>query len=672
MEVTAEDDSTTEKYTVTVTRASPSTNATLSALMMSGVDFGTFAAGTTSYSAQVPNSVSQTTVTPTVNDSGASHVIKIGSVTDADGVITLSVGSNIITVEVTAEDDSTTRTYTVTVTRAEPPSTDATLKVLTLSSVDFGTFDSTTTSYTAQVANSVVQTTVTPEMNDSGAIYLIKLGGVTDADGVVTLSVGSNVITVEVTAEDDSTTRTYTVTVTRAEPPSTDANLSALTLSGVDFGTFASSTTSYSAQAANSVSQTTVTPTVNDPGASHVIKLGGVTDADGVVVLREGSNVITVEVTAEDDSTTRTYTVTVTRAEPLTPELSSDATLTALTLSGMDFGTFDSTTISYTGQVANGVTQTTVTLTVNDPGARYVIKLGGVTDADGTVSLSVGSNVITIEVTAEDDSTTRTYTVTVTRAAPPSTDATLRSLTLSSIDFGTFASGTTSYTAQVANSVTQTTVTAAVNQSGASHVIKLGGVTDADRVVVLAVGNNVITVEVTAEDDSTTRTYTVTVTRAEPTSTDATLSALALSGVAFGTFDSTTTSYTAQVANSVTETTVTPTVNNPEASYVIKLGGTVDSDGVIPLSVGGNVITIEVTSENGDASRVYTVEVTRSEPAAPGTSEQSLEDRYDTNNNDTIEKSEVLEAIDDYLFGEGDEAISKAEVIELIDLYLFG
>ena len=37
------------------------------------------------------------------------------------------------------------------------------------------------------------------------------------------------------------------------------------------------------------------------------------------------------------------------------------------------------------------------------------------TDADGTVSLSVGSNVITVEVTAEDGSTTRTYTVTVTR-----------------------------------------------------------------------------------------------------------------------------------------------------------------------------------------------------------------------------------------------------------------
>ena len=185
-------------------------------------------------------------------------------------------------------------------------------------------------------------------------------------------------------------------------------------------------------------------------------------------------------------------------------------------------------------------------------------------------------------------------------------------------------------------------------------------------------GSNVITVEVTAEDDSTTRTYTITVTRDEPASTDASLSALGLSGIDFGTFDSTTTSYNVQVANSVTETTVTPTANDSEASYVIKLNGTSDSDGVIPLSEGSNVITIKVTSENGDVSRVYTVEVTRSEPGGPGPSMQVLEDRYDANDNGTIEKNEVIEAINDYLFGEGAEAISKAEVIELINQYLFG
>ena len=46
--------------------------------------------------------------------------------------------------------------------------------------------------------------------------------------------------------------------------------------------------------------------------------------------------------------------------------------------------------------------------------------------------------------------------------------------------------------------------------------------------------------------------------------------------------------------------------------------------------------------------------------------------RYDANGNGMIEKNEVINAINDYLFGEGDEAISKAEVIRLINLYLFG
>ena len=81
----------------------------------------------------------------------------------------------------------------------------------------------------------------------------------------------------------------------------------------------------------------------------------------------------------------------------------------------MNFGTFDSSTTTYTARVA--VTRKTVTPTVNDSGASYIIKLGGVTDSDGTVSLEVGSNVITVEVTAEDGTTKRTYTVTVTRAS---------------------------------------------------------------------------------------------------------------------------------------------------------------------------------------------------------------------------------------------------------------
>ena len=198
------------------------------------------------------------------------------------------------------------------------------------------------------------------------------------------------------------------------------------------------------------------------------------------------------------------------------PPASTDATLSNLALSGVNIGTFDSATIEYTASVANDVTQTTVTPTVNDDGATYAIKLDGVADADGVIPLAVGSNAITIEVTAEDGITAKTYTVTVNRAAPPlSADATLRSLTLSDAPF-TFASDTTSYDVNVANGVDQTTVTATVNDGGASYVVKLGGVTDADGTVELSVGSNAVSVVVTAEDGETTKTYTVTVTRADP------------------------------------------------------------------------------------------------------------------------------------------------------------
>ena len=204
---------------------------------------------------------------------------------------------------------------------------------------------------------------------------------------------------------------------------SSDASLSALTLSNVDFGPFDPETTTYSARVANSMSRTLVVPVLGHSRASYVVKLGGAVDADGLVALSVGSNVITIEVTAEDRQTTRTYTVTVTRAgrpsPPPPPPLSSDASLSALTLSDVDFGTFTPETTSYTTEVANSVTQTKVTPTVNHSGASYVVKLDGTADADGVVDLSVGDNVITVEVTAENRRATRTYTVTLTRMDIP-------------------------------------------------------------------------------------------------------------------------------------------------------------------------------------------------------------------------------------------------------------
>ena len=316
--VTAQD-GTKKTYTVEVHRRAPNTDATLDMLELSSVTLvPAFLSATETYTASVANGVESTTVTATPNDSAASYVVQLDGVTDADGTIDLAVGANVITVVVTAEDGQTTKTYEVTVTRAEPPpNTDATLDMLDLTDVTLvPAFLSATETYTASVANGVVSTTVSATPNDSAASYVVQLDGVTDADGTIDLAVGANVITVVVTAEDGQTTKTYEVTVTRAEPPpNTDATLDMLDLTDVTLvPAFLSATETYTASVANGVESTTVSATPNDAAASYVVQDDGVDDGDGVVPLDVGANVITVVVTAADDTTTKTYTVTVTRA----------------------------------------------------------------------------------------------------------------------------------------------------------------------------------------------------------------------------------------------------------------------------------------------------------------------------------------------------------------------
>ena len=111
----------------------------------------------------------------------------------------------------------------------------------------------------------------------------------------------------------------------------------------------------------------------------------------------------------------RVGTVTVTVEASDAP--SDDATLSDLVLSGVDIGTFSGEVTDYTADVDNGVDQTTVTATPND--AAAAVRIGGVSGTVRTVRLAVGANTVEVEVTAADGTTTRTYTVAVTRAATP-------------------------------------------------------------------------------------------------------------------------------------------------------------------------------------------------------------------------------------------------------------
>ena len=69
---------------------------------------------------------------------------------------------------------------------------------------------------------------------------------------------------------------------------------------------------------------------------------------------------------------------------------------------------FDAATTDYTVEVDYEITDITVQATTEDAGAR-------ITGGTGDHALSVGSNVISVHVTAEDETTLKIYTITVTR-----------------------------------------------------------------------------------------------------------------------------------------------------------------------------------------------------------------------------------------------------------------
>ena len=189
----------------------------------------------------------------------------------------------------------------------------------------------------------------------------------------------------------------------------------------VDIGTFNAFDLEYSARLGRSISQVTV----NYSAASDVGVEVGPPDADPNapghqvdLALTTGSyeEATEITVTATQDGETTTYGVRVTRVD--VDAISNDATLSSLSLVDVNLGTFDSANLSYEAVVASSLTQTTVSLTTADPGARDLISPS---DADDVaighqVDLAVGLNEITIEVTASDaEKTTRRYVVALVR-----------------------------------------------------------------------------------------------------------------------------------------------------------------------------------------------------------------------------------------------------------------
>ena len=112
-------------YSSVATFTTLSTNADLSALTLSsGMLSPNFASGTSAYTASVSNATTSITVTPTRSQANATVEARVNggsyapvSSATASGALLLNVGINIVDLRVTAQDGTTQRTYTVTVTR---------------------------------------------------------------------------------------------------------------------------------------------------------------------------------------------------------------------------------------------------------------------------------------------------------------------------------------------------------------------------------------------------------------------------------------------------------------------------------------------------------------------------------------------------------------------------
>ena len=171
----------------------------------------------------------------------------------------------------------------------------------------------------------------------------------------------------------------------------------------------------------------------------------------------------------------------------------------------------------YRGRVARGTASVTVNAVAADDDDTVTF---GTVDADDVAeghqwSLELGDN--TLEITVSDGTTSRTYTVTVTRVDLDalSDDATLSSLSVDGAEVEGFASDVGGYRLRVANDVASVTVEAAATDAAAQVTITPA---DADpgtdgHQVPLAVGSNLVTVAVAATDGVATAAYTLTIGR---------------------------------------------------------------------------------------------------------------------------------------------------------------
>jgi len=482
-------------------------------------------------------------------------------------------------------------------------STDSTLSSLTTNRGNVvPNFISTVTNYTIDVANTFTNIRYTVIKGNANSVAV--LNSTTISSGIisppVTLAVGLNVSTIRVTSE-YFTTSTYTVIVNRLRK-SINTLDSLTVLEGTLTPEFDSAVDTYSI---------TVDTSVTSLNVVHVR-----TDADSTVVVSDtnlsfGINVITVTVTAENGSV-RVYTINATRLSNVT--LLSDLKINGVTVSG-----FSGTQYLYSANFPNSQNSITITATAIDSLAEIYVNGQQFNSGQpsNSIILNPGSNPISIRVVSSDLTNTQFYRIIVSRQF--SSIANLTSLNLSSNNqpltlTPTFNQNVVSYSANVANTVSSISVIGILAESTGRLTINNLPVNSGTSTQIsnLLVGSNFVNVNVTAPNQTTTKLYSVNVTRA-PSTVSILSSLFAYNTVIDPIFQSNTFLYNETVGYDTETTTIVATAASSAATITVNgvsvISGTESQ--TVPLTVGLNSIVIVVTAEDNISQSTYQLNLTR-------------------------------------------------------------
>ncbi|NDD78927.1 MAG: hypothetical protein EBZ41_03550 [Actinobacteria bacterium] len=505
--VTAADGTTTENHQVNLYVSPASSNTSLSVFKVNGTDV---ADGQDVFLEPLTTSVTVDVVTA---DADATY-----EVTGATGLVT---GDNSLKITVTAP-DLTVDIYNVNLNVA--PNTDTDLSKFQINGENVIDGDS------IDVAPYTTEVQVAVETVDPDATYLVS--GDTD------LEAGENTLIVTVVAADAVTATDYTVIVNVLLGNNTEVDT--LQVNGDDVSDGAT------VELAPYTTEVQVDVVTTDPDATFEVT--GDTD------LAYGDNTLLVTVTAADGITSEDYVIN------LSVPLGDSTELSVFQIEGTDVFDGDSVDLD------EGTTEVEVTAETLDPDASV--------EYSGNTGLVSGENTLTVTVTAADG-TSQDYTITLNVAL--SSDTTLSTLQVNGTDLVDGES------IDIASYTTEVEVTVVTNNPNATFEIE--GATD------LQPGDNDLVITVTAEDESTTQQYTITLRVAFGDNTNVTSLQVNGNDVADG--DS------LDLDPYTTEVEVTVETLDPEATFVVT--------GATDLVAGENILTVTVTAADNYTSQDYVI-----------------------------------------------------------------